>query len=218
MGIHACEDGKPNWLTSRVQEFKTIPFAAKFKKETVNAAGCSSGWAPTRLSPSISPLKSSCPFFFHFLRPPSMFLIRFFGSPCKKKKKCLDHFCVFICMRVVVPSSCWNRQENAKERETRQKDYPPLAVSHNRSWRKSLPVRRKNRRTFFFISVKQKIFSENFTKKQKIPPTSKKGAPFFFPQNSKKYGSSWYCQTADSIRPAIADDANGVLVSSRSES
>lgn len=148
-----------------------------------------------------------------------MFLIRFFGSPCKKKKKkCLDHFCVFICMRVVVPSSCWNRQENAKERETRQKDYPPLAVSHNRSWRKSLPVRRKNRRTFFFISVKQKIFSENFTKKQKIPPTSKKGAPFFFPRNSKKYGSSWYCQTADSIRPAIADDANGVLVSSRSES
>lgn len=90
-------------------------------------------------------------FFFHFLRPLSMFLIRFFGSPCKKKKKCLDHFCVFICMRVVVPSSCWNRQENAKERETRQKDYPPLAVSHNRSWRKSLPVRRKNRRTFFFL-------------------------------------------------------------------
>jgi hypothetical protein len=48
----------------------------------------------------------------------------------------------------------------------------------------------KSSNFFFFISVKQKIFSENFTKKQKIPPTSKKGAPFFFPRNSKKYGSS----------------------------
>lgn len=99
MCIHACEDGKPNWLTSRVQEFKTIPFAAKYKKETVNAAGCSSGWAPTRLSPSISPLKSSCPFFSFFFRPPSMFLIRFFGSPCKKKKK-KNVFTIFVSLFV----------------------------------------------------------------------------------------------------------------------